>query len=88
MPQDEVWSWKKAALGVFTGKNWLKAAIFGLIFLIEVAICASVYTVIKTRFAKPVPVQTEQYQAQTITKVDSHDQTEKKGLRLGLIQIG
>lgn len=89
----EPWSWYKFFTGFFNGRNYAKAIVIGVCMAIVLTICFSVYSVIKSRFAKQKPgiVQTEQVGTNTgtINKADSHDSTEKKGWQLfgGLVQV-
>lgn len=86
---DEQWSWKKLLLGIFDGRNYGKAIVFMACSTIILTVCFCVYSVVKSKFIKPKPVQTQTIgtnQGQVTT--NNIDET-KKGWQLfgGLVQI-
>jgi len=59
MADKENWSWRKFVLGIFDGRNYAKAIILGICGAIVLTICFCVYSVVKSKFIKPKPVQTQ-----------------------------
>lgn len=80
--EKEEFSWLKAIKGPFDGKVWMKALIFGAIFLAEVFVIKAVVGQFSGQ--KPNHVIEEKIEANsgTITKSDSHDTVEKKSYSL------
>lgn len=79
----EDWSWRKFLSGIFEGRNWGKALIFGLIFLAQFYLVQTVVNRIFPR--KPATHQvTESINANSgsVVKSDSHDTVDKKSYSL------
>jgi len=81
------WSWKKLLLGVFDGRNYAKALVFGVCLAIIITLSYCVITVVKSRIIKPIPTQSVETNQGEIT-TNNIDET-KKGWQLfgGLVQI-
>ena len=85
----EDWSWKKFFLGFFDGRNYAKSIVIGVCGAIVLTICFSVYSVIKSKFIKPKPIQTQNIGTNTGRVTTINKSEDKKGWQLfgGLVQI-
>jgi len=82
MAKSESWSWKKFALGIFDGRNYAKAIILGMCGSIVLTICFCIYSVVKSKFIKPIPVQTQAVGTNQGTITTDNKQETKKTWQL------
>lgn len=89
MADKENWSWRKFVLGIFDGRNYAKAIILGICGAIVLTICFCVYSVVKSKFIKPKPVQTQSIGTNQGQVTTNNSEETKKGWQLfgGIVQI-
>jgi hypothetical protein len=83
----ETWSWKKLLLGVFDGRNYGKAIVFGLCLSIIISVGYCVVLVVKSKFIKPTPVQTQSIGTNQGTVTTNNTTSSKEGKSWSLINL-
>jgi len=86
MSDDSRFDIKKFLLGPFTITNYAKVLVFAVCLCVIAWIGYSSYYTVKGLRTKPTG-QSVQTNAGTLTQIDSHEQVQKKGVRLGIVQF-
>lgn len=88
MADNESWSWSKFVLGFFDGRNYAKAIVLGVCLAVVLTICFSIFTVVKNKFAKPLPIPTQQVGENAGTIITSNSNDSNKATSFQLVSLG